>query len=160
MTVLGQTKFGGRQFKPNKPARRRAMSAAMIIMGAELNLPLPADAFGGGNSERRFGKLNEKISVLVGGQQQISGNFRAGSRRFPNGLALLRPPTGLGKINLRKADGGSAAGAQRYDQNQRPRVQWLTATLAPARRRATASGSKEIRGTKGRRPCSLTRKKK
>jgi hypothetical protein len=81
-------------------------------MDAKLNLPDSAISLSRCDGERRLGKLDEEISVDIGGQEQVTRDFGPRPRRFPNRLPLLRAPTRLGKIDRRKAHGGAATGAQ------------------------------------------------
>jgi hypothetical protein len=83
-----------------------------MFVRAEFNLPTVT-----GNLRRRqwewiFGKLDKKVPVGVGGQQQITDEFRAVFRRFPDRLALLDAPAGRGKIGGRQAVCRSAGDAK------------------------------------------------
>ena len=82
------------QLKPGETVWRRAASMPRKFVRAKFNLPLITGNLRGHQRERHFGTLDEDISVRIGRQQQIAGEFRSAGRRLPNGLALLNAPAG------------------------------------------------------------------
>lgn len=87
-----------RQLEPDETFRRRTASAPGMFIRAEFNLPAVTGNLRRRQWERIFGKLDKKTSIGVGSQQQVTDEFGAVFRRFPNRLALLDAPAGRGKI--------------------------------------------------------------
>src|SRR5262249_25643295 len=82
-----------RQFKPDKARGWLALSGAIVIAGAELDLPEVIGHPGGSDGEGGLGELDEAISALVRGEEGIACQFGPAAAGFPDGLTVLHTPT-------------------------------------------------------------------
>lgn len=108
---------GRGQIKPGKPGRCRPVSGETVLLLGKPDEPAGGSGLRKHHGQRRLVELNQRASVRVAGQHEVTAEFRQALFRPPEGLALLDMPAGAG--SREQALGGRLAAAQKREHGER-----------------------------------------